>query len=458
MNVRTNGSEPAEASIVLRNARIVDPRSRFEGSLDLWIENGRIREIGRSLPGTARQEVDLGGAVVLPGLFDLHALLGEPGGEDAETIATAARAAARGGFTAVACMPGTPVPIDTRAVVDLIHERERVACGTRIHPVCALTRKMEGQNLTEMWELSEEGAVAASDADHPIQSSEVMRRAMEYARMCGLPVLAQGEDRVLRGRGMIHEGYWSTVLGLRGIPAAAEEIGVARNISLARLTKCHLHVQRVSTRGTVDLVRRAKAEGLDVTAETSPSYLALTTEAVRDYETEYKVNPPLRSEEDRRAVRDAVRDGTIDVVVSDHLPNNIVTKDVEFDSAPFGVVGLETAFSVAYRTLVEEDGMPLTDLVDRMSIRPRKILGLPEQPLTSGAVADLTVVALDRKWTVAPRSFASLSRSTPFGGWELPGQVLLTIAEGRITYRDVVDGARGERDAHALPAGSQSRG
>lgn len=441
-------------SLLLRNGRIVDPGKGISGMQDLRIEQGRIVGIGPDLPGSALVEIDLRGAAILPGLFDLHVDLREPGGEDAETVETGARAAARGGFTGLACMPGTPVPIDTRAVLDLLRERESVACGTRIHPVCALTRGMEGQRLTEMWELADAGAVAASDADAPTVSSEVLRRAMEYATMCGLPVFAQGEDHALRGRGVMHEGFWSTTLGLRGIPAAAEEIGIARNLSLARITGARLHVQRVSTRAGVELIRRAKESGLAVTAETAPHYLGLTDEALRDYRSCFKVSPPLRPADDCAAVRAAVRDGTIDVLVSDHAPHTTVAKDVEFDQAPFGVVGLETAFGVAYRELVAREGMPLEDLVERFSGAPRRVIGLPAVRVATGEVADLTVIRLDSPWTVTPTQFATLGRSTPFEGWELPVSVELTITQGRITHQRTMDTHLQARNGElALPRG-----
>jgi len=455
--MRLNGPPERKAlseSLLLRRGRIVDPGRGVSEPVDIRIEQGRIAQIGPDLPGDALTELDLREAAVLPGLFDLHADLREPGGEDAETIATGARAAARGGFTGVACMPGTPVPIDTRAVLDLLRERESAACGTRIHPVCALTRGMEGQRLTEMWELADAGAVAASDADAPTVSSEVLRRAMEYATMCGLPVLTQGEDHALRGKGVMHEGYWSTTLGLRGIPAASEEIGIARALSIARITRARLHVQRVSTKAGIELIRRAKEAGLPVTAETAPHYLALTDEAVRDYRSCFKVSPPLRPEEDREAVRAAVRDGVIDVLVSDHAPHTTVAKDVEFDRAPFGVVGLETAFAVAYRELVAGLGMRLEDLAERFTVAPRRVVGLPMVRIAPGEMADLTVVRLDAPWKVDPEQFASLGRSTPFEGEELPVSVELTIAQGRITHQKLAETQRPARKGElALPRG-----
>jgi len=421
-------------SVLLRGARIVDPEGGYQGIGDVWIEDGLIREIGSGLESTARRVVDLGGAVVMPGLFDMHVHFREPGGEDAETIATGAAAAARGGFTGVACMPNTPVRIDTRAVVDLVVDRSRSACGTEVHPVCGITVGLKGKQLTEMWDLKDGGAVAVSDDGFPVDSSEVMRRGMEYARMCGLPVLTHSEDSALKGEGVMHEGYWSTVLGLRGIPAACEEIGVARDISLSALTDTPLHVCHVSTRRALEAIRFAKSKGLRVTAETAPHYLSLTDQALTGYNSSFKMNPPLRTEEDRAALREAIVDGTLDVIATDHAPHTTVSKDMELDHAPFGVIGLETSFGVSYKVMVDECGMAVDDLVRRMAIAPRRILGLPGGTLEVGGVADLTVVDLDQTWKVDSAEFASKARNCPFEGWELPGRVLLTIAGGIVTH------------------------
>ena len=440
-------------SALLRNGKIVDPVSGREGIEDVWIEDGRIRAIGRGLEVEARRVVDLGGAVVMPGLFDMHVHFREPGGEESETIATGALAAARGGFTGVACMPNTPVRIDTRAVVDLVLDRAREACGTLVHPVCAMTMGLKGEQLTEMAELRAGGAVAASDDGFPVDSTELFRRGMEYAAMCDLPVLSHCEDSFLKGSGVMHEGYWSTVLGLRGIPAACEEIGVSRDVRVARMTRGHLHVCHVSSRGSLEFIRKAKAEGARVTAETAPHYLALTDEALSTYDASFKMNPPLRTAEDRQALREAVADGTIDVIATDHAPHAPVKKDVEIDQAPFGVIGLETSLGVTYRAMVEEYGLPLRHLVDRMSIQPRKILGLSGGALEEGEWADLTVVDFEQKFTVDPETFASMSRNCPFAGWELPGKVLLTVARGRVTHEAMGWGEmRGQERTVSAPA------
>ncbi|MBK8229974.1 MAG: dihydroorotase [Candidatus Eisenbacteria bacterium] len=420
--------------MLLRNVRVVDPDGSENGNRDLLLRDGVIEAIGVRLDAGGAPSIDLEGCAVLPGLFDMHVHLREPGGEDAETIGSGALAAARGGFTGLACMPNSKVRIDQRAVIDLVLNRAREGCGTAVHPIAGVTVNLDGQQLTEMMELKEAGAVAVSDDGFPVDSSEVMRRGMEYARMCGLPVLGHCEDRALKGKGVMHEGYWSTVLGLRGIPAACEEIGIARDLALAALTGVRFHVCHVSTRRGVDLVRQAKQRGLAVTAETAPHYLTLTDECLRTYDSSFKMNPPLRTWEDVQALRAAVLDGTIDAIATDHAPHTPLAKDGELDLAPFGVIGLETSLGVSLKALVHEEGMSLEDLVRRMAVAPRRILGLPGGSLRIGEPADLCVVSLDEEWTVDPSHFASLSRNCPFAGWKLRGKVLLTVANGRTTH------------------------
>jgi dihydroorotase len=336
------------------------------------------------------------------------------------------------------------VRIDGRSVIDLVHARARSACGTRVYPVGALTRNLEGKELTEMAELKEAGAVAVSDDGHPVESSEVMRRGMEYARMCGLPVLSHCEDRPLRGNGVMHEGYWSTVLGLPGMPAACEEIAVARDIALCELTGAQLHLCHLSTRGSVELLRRAKEKGLPVTAEATPHHLTLDHGSLRTYDSSFKMNPPLRTAEDVAALRAAVKSGLVDAIATDHAPHAPVHKDGELDLAPFGAIGLETSFGVSHRALVEEEGMKLEDLVERMAVAPRRILGVAGGWFELGQPADLAVFDLDWQWTVDPGTFASLSRNCPFAGWALKGKVLLSVAGGRVTHAAVTPPAEGD--------------
>ncbi|MEZ4650577.1 MAG: dihydroorotase [Candidatus Eisenbacteria bacterium] len=447
-----------KANLLLRNVRRIGENGAIDPSpCDVRIEDGKIAAIGPELVGNGLAELDLGGAAVVPGLFDLHVNLREPGGEDAETIASGSRAAAAGGFTAVAAMPSTPTPNDTRAVIDLIHERTRGTCGTKVHPVAAITKGLDGKQLTEMWELADTGAVAVSDDGHATASSEVLRRGMEYARMCGLPVLVHCDDADLRGRGVMHEGFVSTTLGLRGIPSACEEIVLARNLSIAALTGCRVHVQHVSSEGGVEMIRRAKERGLAVTAEVTAHHLTFTDEALREYDPRFKCNPPLREERDRAALRRGVMDGTIDVIVSDHFPHTRVATDVEFDRAPFGVAGLESTVSAAYAVLVEEEGWALGSFVRALSSRPREILGLSVPTLSVGECADLTVLDLAARRTIQAETFESRGRNCPFVGWSLPVAVRLTVSMGTVTFQEPVGSERGGTGTSAVAVGENQR-
>lgn len=421
-------------AILLRNLRVIDPAGGARGQQNLLLRDGVLEAMGPQLAAEGVPSLDLEGSCVMPGLFDMHVHLREPGGEEAETIASGALAAARGGFTGLACMPNSAVRIDQRSVVEFVQQRARLACGTAVHPVAGITKNLEGQALTEMWELREAGAVAVSDDGFPVDSSEVMRRGMEYAHMVGLPVLGHCEDRALKAKGVMHEGYWSTVLGLRGIPAACEIIGIERDLALAELTGAPFHVCHVSTKGGVESVRRAKAKGLRVTAETAPHYLTLTDECLRTYDSSFKMNPPLRTWDDVRAVRAAVIDGIIDAIATDHAPHTPLAKDGELDQAPFGVIGLETSLGVTLKALLHEEGVSAETVVERMAVAPRRILGLPGGSLELGRPADLTIVDLDAEWMVDPVNFASLSRNCPFAGWKLRGKVLFTAAAGRVTH------------------------
>ncbi len=451
MNESNRGLE-----LILRGVEIVDPLvDGPSGPVCIRVERGLITEIGSEVHAENVPVLDLEGHTVVPGLLDLSANLGEPGAEDTETIETAALAAAAGGFTGIASMPNTPTPNDSRAVTDLIRDRARAACGTRVHPVGALTRNDEGKQLTEMWELADGGAVAVSDIGGATESNDVMRRGMEYARMCDLPVFVHCDERGLRGRGVMHEGFLSTTLGLRGIPAPAEEIHIARSLSLAAHTGCRLHVQHLSTARGVELVRRAKIRGLPVTAEVSPHHLVFTDEAVRGYDTRFKTNPPLRSADDRAALRAGLLDGTIDVIASNHHPHSQVVTDVEFDRAPFGVTGLETSFSAGYQAMVIEEGMDLRRFLELYTCRPRGVLRLPESKVARSEVADFTVLDLRARRKIVASEFKSLASNCPFVGTELPVRTRLTVAGGRLTFD--TRQATGTPDPTALTMGEDLR-
>lgn len=422
-------------SFVLQGVRVVDPESGIDERRDVWIRSGRIEAMEPGLPAgveAIRRPAD--GWILMPGLQDIHVHFREPGGEDAETIRSGALAAARGGFTRVLTMPNTNPVADHRGVIELQLERARSACGTICMPAAAATKGQQGKELTEMFELREAGALAVTDDGHPIDSSDLMRRALEYSRAAGLLLISHSEDRALKGAGVMNEGYVSTILGLRGIPAESETTAIARDIALSRLTGSRLHIAHVSTAGGVDLVRRAKAEGIPVTAETAPHYLALTDEALRGYDSRFKMNPPLRGETDRAALKEGLRDGTIDVIATDHAPHTRERKDVELDQAAFGVIGLETSLSVCVRELVNGGVLDWPALVHAMSGRPASIIGWGGGRLERGQPADLTLVDPRAAWTVEAEKFASLSRNCPFEGSTLPARVLLTVANGRVTH------------------------
>jgi dihydroorotase len=428
----------APQSFVLAGVRVIDPENGIDDRRDVWIRSGKVEAMEPKLPSGVDALVRPAENLILtPGLQDMHVHFREPGGEDAETIATGAMAAARGGFTHVLTMPNTHPVVDSRSVVELILQRAREACGTVIVPAAAITKGLEGREITEMFELREAGALAVTDDGHPVDSAPVMRRALEYAQSAGMLLISHSEDRALRGAGVMHEGYVSTTLGLRGIPSEVETTAIARDIALCRLTGTRLHVAHVSTAGGVDLVRRAKAEGIPVSAETAPHYLALTDESLRSYDARFKMNPPLRREEDRSALKEGLRDGTIDVIATDHAPHPFERKECELDQAAFGVIGLETSLSVCIRELIATKTLDWSALVHAMSGRTASIVGWGGGRIDKGRPADLTLIDPNATWTVRAEAFASLSRNCPFEGEALPGRVLLTMAEGRVTHAEV---------------------
>lgn len=422
--------------LLLRGGRLLDPSREMDEPGSLLVEDGRIAAVGRLGSVAADAEVvELGGRVVAPGFVDLHVHFREPGGEHKETIATGARAAAAGGFTTVWAMPNTDPPIDDPAAVGFVRAQGESADGARVRPVAAATRRQEGERVTEVGELVAAGAVAVSDDGSPIRDPGLLRRLLEYTRTFGIPVLQHAEEPALSGRGVMNEGVVSTALGLRGIPNAAEAAMVARDLYVAELTGGHLHVCHVSTRQAVDQIRLAREKGVRVTSEVTPHHLALTEEEVRGYRTEAKMNPPLRTAEDRDALREALAEGVIDVVATDHAPHHYEEKEREFDDAPFGVVGLETALGVVVTELVDGGHMDLGDVVDRLACAPARIMDLPGGTLREGTPADVTVFDPEERWTVDPDRFHSRSRNTPFAGRELRGRVHLTLVGGRVRYR-----------------------
>jgi dihydroorotase len=421
--------------ILIRGGRVIDPSRGADEVADLFLAEGKVQASGRDLghPDDALV-LDASGKVVAPGLIDLHVHLREPGQEDLETVATGAMAAAAGGFSAICAMPNTDPVTDNQAAVGFIVSQAQRAAKARVYPIGAVSLGQKGQQLAEFGELVGAGAVAVSDDGKPVASSHLMRTALEYARTFGIPVADHCEDLTLAEGGAMHEGLVSTRLGLKGVPAAAEEIMVARDILLAELTGGHVHLCHMSTRGSVELIRRAKEKGLRVTAEACPHHFTLTHEACEGYNTQAKMSPPLREPEDREAIRQALRDGTIDVICTDHAPHHYDAKEREFDDAPNGIIGLETALGLTVSELLEAGLLSLPELVNRMSVMPARIFGLQGGTLAPGAPAAVVVFDPAAEWTVQPEQFYSKSRNTPFAGRRLRGRAETTIVRGQVVF------------------------
>jgi len=420
--------------ILLRGGRLIDPSDGTDETLDLLVVDGAIASRGSGIerPSDALI-VDATGKVVAPGLVDMHVHLREPGREDEETIASGAAAAAHGGVTSLAAMPNTDPPIDTPSWVEYVKNAE---AAVRVHPIAATTVGRKGENLTEMAELAEAGAVAFSDDGSPVRSALVMRRALEYAAMVGRPIISHSEDTDLAANGVMNEGLASTIAGLKPVPAAAEEIAVSRDIILAGATGARLHVAHVSTAGSVELVRRAKADGIAVTCETCPHYFTLNDNDVRSYDTNLRVNPPLRGEADVAAIVRGISDGTIDAIASDHAPHSIEEKQVEFDAAPPGMIGLETLLPLTTTHLVRKGAIDLPRAVELLSTRPASILGIEAGTLAPGAPGDVAVIDPDWTWKLSGDWIRSKSKNSPFVGATLLGRVVLTLSRGEIAFEE----------------------
>ena len=448
------GAEAGAGTLVIAGGTVIDPARGFIGPADVVIEDGRIKALdttGRARRAAART-IDAGGLHVVPGLIDMHVHLREPGFEYKETIRSGTAAAVAGGFTSVACMANTDPVNDNGAVTSYILDRARVAGAAEVFPIGAVSVGLRGEQLAEIGEMREAVIVAVSDDGRPVADGALMRRALEYCGMFGMAVIAHEEDPLLAAHGVMNEGVTALRLGLKGIPAAAEEVMVARDLALAELTGGHLHVAHVSTGRAVDLIRAARQRGVRVTAEASCHHLWLTEDAVAGYNTNAKMNPPLLTAADVAAVRAAVADGTVEVIASDHAPHHRDEKDVEFDAAAMGVVGLETTLPMVLR-LVRENVLGLSDAIARITTGPARILGIERGTLGVGAIANVTVIDTRRRWTVDPQAFRSKSRNTPFAGLEMEGGAVLTLVGGRVVYADayaaVGDGAGPERGARA---------
>ena len=451
-------------SLLLTGGRVIDPAQGFDALADVFIQDGKIAGVGPALAAQVPQAVerlDARGLVVCPGLIDLHVHLREPGQSAKETIASGTAAAARGGFTSVVCMPNTSPPIENAGTVALIREKATREGAVNVFVTGAITKNIAGEELAPIGSLKQAGVVAITDDGHCVQNNELMRRALEYANMFDLPVMDHCQDYALVSDGVMHEGYWSTALGLRGWPAAGEEMIVARNILLAELTGAHVHCQHLSSAGSVELLRAARRRGLPISGEACPHHFTLTDSAIAgsqrfwhedgekifgsdhgrrpawpNYDTNFKMNPPLRSAADREAILGALVDGTLEVIASDHAPHCDYEKEVEFDYAPFGITGLETELALSLMQLVHRGRMSLPDLIAKFTVGPAKLLRLPKGDLRAGADGDVTVFDPQREWTFSAEQSASKSKNSPFHDWPLKGRAVTTIVAGKIVWRE----------------------
>lgn len=434
-----------DSSVLIKNGHIIDPSQGLDGVGDILIEKGKIKSVkvlkrqsvkdpSPLMPGlsdTGLRTIDATGLYVFPGLVDMHTHLREPGFEGKETISSGTMAAVRGGFTSACCMPNTDPVNDNETVTEFILRKTYAEGACFVFPIGAISKGQKGEELAEMGMMHEAGCVAFSDDGHPVMNSLLMRRAMEYSRVFDVPIISHCEDLNLSDGGVMNEGAVSTFLGLGRVPSAAEEVMVARDIILAKLTGGRLHIAHVSTEGSVRLVRQAKERGIGVTAETCPHYFSITEETVKEYNTNAKVNPPLRTQEDVEAIKEGLRDGTIDVIATDHAPHHRDEKLREFDKAPFGISGLETALSLSVK-LVHDGILTTSQLVEKMALNPARIMKLAKGTLHDGAEADVVLVDAERQWTVDREKFASKGKNTPFHGWTLKGMPVMTICKGKI--------------------------
>jgi dihydroorotase len=421
--------------ILIKNGRLIDPSSSRDEMVDLLIDGETIARIDRNISGAGLERViDATGLIVAPGLIDVHTHLREPGYEWKETIATGTAAAARGGFTSVVCMANTDPVNDNKSVTEYILKKARSEGVVRVFPCGAITKGLKGEDIAEMGEMREAGIVAVSDDGRPVRNSQLFLKALEYARLFGLPAICHCEDESFSG--VVHEGSASLISGLEAVPPVSEEIAAARDIAVARYVGAHAHITHISTAGTVEIMRAEKRKPAPATCDTCPHYFTLTDEATLGYDTNTRVNPPLRSQADVDAIKEGLRDGTIDIIATDHAPHDFVSKDVEFAMASSGISGLETALALSL-SLVHEGVLDLTALLSKMTVNPARLLGLPYGALVPGKPADLIVFSDSAEWTVDRGAFLSKGRNTPFHGWRLKGRNLVTIVGGKIVYSEL---------------------
>jgi dihydroorotase len=423
--------------ILIRGARLIDPGNEIDSKLDILINGTVIEKIDKNIRETDDRVkiIDAGGHIIAPGLIDLHAHLREPGYEYKETIKTGTTAAAKGGFTTVICMANTQPVNDNKSVTEFIVEKAKSEGLCRVMPCGAVTRGLKGEELSEIGEMYEAGIVALSDDGKSVREAGLLRRAMEYSRIFGLPIISHCEDETL-AKGYVHEGLASLINGLETTPSIAEEIIVERDISIARYVEAPVHLTHISTAGSVEIIGRSKKKYKKVTCDTCPHYFTLTDEATLGYDTNTKVNPPLRSKKDREAIREGLKSGVIDIIATDHAPHEFTSKDVEFDIATSGISGFETALALSLG-LVHDGVLSLPEIIQKMSVNPARLLGLPSGDLSVGKPADLIIFNPTMEWTVDRETFLSKGKNTPFHGWKVKGRNLLTMVGGRIVYRDI---------------------
>jgi len=426
--------------ILIKNGHVIDPYNNRDEKLDIYIEDGVIVEIDKELDYTGGdiEIIDAEGKFVLPGLIDMHCHLRDPGFEYKEDIESGTRSAAMGGFTSIACMPNTNPVIDNQAMVEYIFNKAKNVGVVNVYPIGAITKGLKGEELAEIGELKFAGAVAISDDGKPVMNSSLMRRALQYANMFDIPVISHCEDLNLVDEGVMNEGYMSTYLGLKGITRAAEEVMVARDVILSEVTGASIHIAHVSTEGSVEIIRHAKARGVKVTCETCPHYFTLTDKVVDGYNTAAKVNPPLRTEKDAEAIKQGLKDGTIDVIATDHAPHHVDEKNVEFNLAANGMVGFETALSLGITYLVNQGILTMKQLVEKMCVNPARILGLNKGSLGMNKPADIIVIDKDEEYYVDVSKFQSKSKNSPYDGYKLNGTVYYTIVGGKVVVRQKV--------------------
>lgn len=418
--------------LCIKNGTIVDGINDKAFNADILINDGRIIKISKEIDTENYKTIDADNMYIIPGLVDAHCHLREPGFEYKEDIASGTRSAAAGGFTSIACMANTNPPIDNAAIVSFIKSRSRSQGIVKVYPIGAITKGLQGKELTEMGDLKEAGAVALSDDGYPVYNPNIMQLALQYAKMFNFLLISHCEDMDLVGDGVMNEGYMSTILGLKGIPRAAEEIMVARDIILAGTLDAPIHIAHVSTKGSVEIIRQAKKAGIKVSCETAPHYFSATDEWIEEYNTNAKVNPPLRTSVDVEAIIEGLKDGTIDIIATDHAPHSIEDKNTEFDLATNGISGFETAFSLAYTNLVHTGILSMPQLIDKMSSTPARLLNIPGGKLMEGEMADITIVDPNGSYTVDTNRFYSKGKNSPFDGCKLRGKILYTIVDGNI--------------------------